>query len=155
MTASLYSRTRIRMQKIVETYDIEHKMSGARQGPLGLSARRVFNIMTTIVDRSGQLDASIAEIVPKMGLCRQTVRQSLTRLCDHGFLGRHPSIMRSRGVGPVPIYISDVYWITCPPALRSRRQAKRHARFYNRSQALARVLATLTTTPTIIQELGP
>ncbi len=142
------------MQRIAETYDIGHKKLGARQGPLGLSARHVFNAMMTLFDRDGQLDAKVAEIVPRTGLSRATVQRSLVRLREHGFLDYYPSIMTSRGTGPIPIYVSNVYCIRCPPALRSQRHAKRHARFYDRSQALAHAVAALTATPTITQELG-
>jgi len=154
VTDRLYSRRRIRMQKIVRDYDIEHKQFGAQRGPIGPSARAVFNIIAEMADRNGQLDAKVAEIVPRTGLSRPTVQRSLVRLREHGFLDYYPSIWTSRGTGPIPIYTSNVYCIRCPPALRSQRHAKRHARFYDRSQALAHAVAALTATPTIIQELG-
>ncbi len=142
------------MQKIVRDYDIEYKQFGARRGPIGPSARTVFTVITEMADCHGQLDATIAEIVPRTGLTRPTVQQSIARLREHGFLECFPSIMRSRGTGPIPIYTSDVYCIKCPPELHSQRHAKRHARFYNRSQAFAHAVAALAATPTITQELG-
>jgi len=154
VTGSLYSRRRIRMQKIAETYDIGYRQLGARQGSLGLSARHVFEVILSMVDRDGQLEAKAVEIVSRTGLSRTTVQRSLVRLREHGFLDYYPSIWTSRGTGPIPIYVSNTYCIRCPPALRSQRHAKRHTRFYDRSQAFAHAVAALTATPTITQELG-
>ena len=111
----------VKMRQVVEDYDIEHTEPGARRGPLGPFTCRVFNVMVGMVDkRTGQLDPTIATIMAKTRLCRQTVQESITRLCEHGFLERQRRCVRSHGEGPRFKQTSNAYRITCPPALRSR-----------------------------------
>ncbi len=110
----------VKLTKIARDYDGEHKKPGARQGPLG-SACQVLAVLIDMVDkRTGQLDPTIATIMAKSHRCRQTVQESLTKLCEHGFLERQRRCIRTRGEGPRFKQTSNAYRITCPPALRSR-----------------------------------
>ncbi len=111
----------IKMREVVENYDTEHKKRDARRGPLGPYTCRVFNVMVAMVDKcTGQLDPTIATIMTKTGFCRQTVQESITKLCEHGFLERARRCIRTSGEGPRFKQTSNAYRITCPPALRSR-----------------------------------
>jgi len=111
----------IKMIKIVRDYDVARKKPGARRGPLGPYTCRVFAVLVELVDhRTGQLDPTIATIMARTGFCRQTVQESVTKLCEHGFLERARRCIRTRGEGPRFKQTSNAYRIICPPALRSR-----------------------------------
>jgi len=104
-------------------YEIANKEPGARNGPLGVVALEILELLSNLVDyRSGRLDPSLDYLMKKLRRSRDAVVRALAALRDHGFvdwLRRFETADSAGDRGPQVKQASNAYRLSMPAAARA------------------------------------
>lgn len=104
-------------------YEIAKKAPGARNGPLGVVALEILELLSSLVDyRSGRLDPSLDYLMKKLRRSRDAVVRALAALRDHGFidwLRRFEAADNAGDKGPQVKQASNAYRLSMPVAARA------------------------------------
>lgn len=125
--ASFWRRiTRQDVRQIVlaaRRYDIAGKARGARNGPLGVVAIEVLELLANIVDyKSGRLDPSLDYLMRTLRRSRDAIVRALAALRSHGFvdwLRRFEAADSAGDKGPQVKQASNAYRLSLPAAARA------------------------------------
>jgi len=103
--------------KAAEFYNLRHKESGKKNGPLGHVGLEVLRELYRIVDyKTGRLEPAIATICERIRRSKQAVVDALKRLKQHGFLDwvRRAEPIEAEGAGPRIRQITNAYGFSLP-----------------------------------------